>query len=62
MLIVEDMESLAGLYSSVLNAQGVETREETQPERVLEMIEQFRPDLILMDMYMPQCSGMELAR
>lgn len=61
-LIVEDMESLAGLYSSVLNAQGVETRKETQPERVLEMIEQFRPDLILMDMYMPQCSGMELAK
>ncbi|WP_235085427.1 diguanylate cyclase [Chromobacterium sp. Beijing] len=40
----------------------METREETQPERVLDMIEQFRPDLILMDMYMPQCSGMELAK
>jgi CheY-like chemotaxis protein len=29
---------------------------------VLDSIVQFRPDLILMDMYMPDCNGMELAQ
>ncbi|MEN2427283.1 GGDEF domain-containing protein [Chromobacterium vaccinii] len=61
-LIVEDMASLAGLYSRVLAAHGVEAASETNPERVPDRIQQFNPDLILMDMYMPQCNGIELAK
>nr|WP_233158568.1 diguanylate cyclase [Chromobacterium sp. ASV5] len=61
-LIVEDMQSLAELYSRVLSEQGVEALSETRPEQVPALIEQFKPDLILMDMYMPQCNGMELAK
>ncbi|WP_236686455.1 sensor domain-containing diguanylate cyclase [Chromobacterium subtsugae] len=61
-LIVEDMASLAGLYSRALAAHGVEAVSETDPERVPELIERLNPDLILLDMYMPQCSGIELAK
>ncbi|OHX14946.1 diguanylate cyclase response regulator [Chromobacterium sphagni] len=61
-LIVEDMASLAGLYTQVLAAHGVEATSETNPEKVPERIEQLSPDLILMDMYMPQCNGIELAK
>ncbi len=61
-LVVEDMASLAGLYANVLGSHGVDTYQITEPARVLEAIVQFRPDLILMDMYMPDCNGMELAR
>ncbi|WP_374553793.1 GGDEF domain-containing protein [Aquitalea pelogenes] len=61
-MIVEDMASLAGLYASVLGQHGVDTLQVTEPARVLDGIVQFRPDLILMDMYMPGCNGMELAQ
>jgi PleD family two-component response regulator len=33
----------------------------TQPAKVLDIMSEFNPDLILLDMYMPDCSGMELA-
>ena len=33
----------------------------TDPEQTLESLIEFRPELILMDVYMPGCSGMELA-
>jgi diguanylate cyclase (GGDEF)-like protein len=33
----------------------------TDPMQVMEPLIEFRPDLILMDMYMPGCSGLELA-
>ncbi|MGC0152918.1 diguanylate cyclase [Chromobacterium vaccinii] len=61
-LIVEDMASLAGLYTRVLSEHGVEACSETHPEKVPELIERLNPDLILMDMYMPQCNGIELAK
>ncbi|MBV8680465.1 MAG: diguanylate cyclase [Aquitalea sp.] len=61
-MIVEDMASLAGLYANVLNRHGVDALQVTEPARVLDSIVQFRPDLILMDMYMPECNGMELAQ
>ncbi|RQO67193.1 diguanylate cyclase response regulator [Aquitalea sp. FJL05] len=61
-MIVEDMASLAGLYANVLNSHGVDALQVTDPARVLDGIVQFRPDLILMDMYMPECNGMELAQ
>ena len=33
-----------------------------KPERVLGVLRQFRPDLVLMDMYMPGCNGRDLAK
>ncbi|WP_240802267.1 sensor domain-containing diguanylate cyclase [Vogesella urethralis] len=61
-LLIEDMGSLAGLYSAVLSQHGILTEQVTRPSQALEAIERFRPDLILMDMYMPECDGKELAR
>lgn len=61
-LLVEDMSSLSGLYAAVLNQHGIHTEEVHRPSETLEAIERFRPDLILMDMHMPECSGQELAR
>ena len=32
-----------------------------EPSRVLEALQEFRPDMVLMDMYMPECNGRDLA-
>ncbi|MDP3796954.1 MAG: response regulator [Polaromonas sp.] len=60
-LIIEDDESLAGLYAEVLQSAGMETAIVTAPSTVLGLLTAFRPDLITCDLYMPDCNGMELA-
>ncbi len=60
-LIVDDSEALAEHYSGTLKLAGMLTDVVTDPMRVLFHLADFRPDLILMDMYMPGCTGAELA-
>lgn len=59
-MIVEDDRSQALFAESVLRKAGMETLAVTDPLRTLESLEQFRPELILMDLYMPGIDGMEL--
>ncbi len=60
-LIVDDSRSQATYYASLLGQAGMETELVTDPQQVLEAIKAFSPELVLMDMYMPYCSGVELA-
>lgn len=60
-LIVEDSESTAAFYRQVLLAAGMEPMVLLDPTQILVPLAEFGPDLILMDMYMPACSGIELA-
>ena len=60
-LIVDDEPALARLYAVILNQAGMETREVTDPLEVMAPLVDFRPDLILMDVYMPDCNGSEIA-
>lgn len=59
-LIVEDDRSQAMFAESILRKAGMVTTMVTDPLAVLGDIDRFNPDLILMDLYMPGCSGMEL--
>jgi diguanylate cyclase (GGDEF)-like protein len=59
-MIVEDDRSQAMFAESILRKAGMQTTMVTDPLAVLSDIDQFNPDLILMDLYMPGCSGMEL--
>ncbi len=61
-LIVEDAVSLAHLYAVTLEQAGMMACVVSKPLQMLEVMENFRPDLILMDLYMPEVSGVELAR
>ena len=60
-MIVEDSKSLSTFYDVTLQSAGMETCVLNDPMLVLEQLIDFNPELILMDMYMPGCSGQELA-
>jgi diguanylate cyclase (GGDEF)-like protein len=59
-LIVEDDRSQAMFAESILRNAGMEARAVDNAFEVLTAMEQFRPDLVLMDLYMPDCDGTEL--
>ncbi|MBI5076103.1 MAG: diguanylate cyclase [Nitrospirae bacterium] len=61
-LIVDDDPLLADFHATVLLQAGMKAAVVTDPMQVLENMVDFRPELILMDVYMPGCSGMELAK
>lgn len=60
-LIVDDDKATAGFHSKILSDAGMVTKAVNDPLEVLETLYEFSPELILMDMYMPSCSGLELA-
>jgi diguanylate cyclase (GGDEF)-like protein len=60
-LIVDDDVSLAEHYRLVLLAAGMEADVLQEPTGLMEKIAAFRPELVLMDMHMPDFSGLDLA-
>ncbi len=61
-LIVDDSRSLADYYATILKGAGMESEIVVEPLAVMRPLLEFMPDLILMDVYMPECSGLELAK
>jgi diguanylate cyclase (GGDEF)-like protein len=61
-LIVEDEEILAEHYAEVLRGAGMQVEVLHDPSRLIETIPAFAPELILMDLYMPGCTGFEAAK
>ena len=60
-LIVEDDPELAEFHALTLQQAGMLTQIITDSMGVMQPLSEFKPDLILMDIYMPLCSGLELA-
>lgn len=61
-LIVDDDPQIARLHAATLGAANMNCRVVTDPSQVLGMLANFRADLVLMDLHMPDCSGQELAQ
>jgi len=61
-LIVEDNELNMKLFHDLLEAQGYETLETREGLSALSMAREHRPDLILMDIQLPEISGLEVTK
>jgi diguanylate cyclase (GGDEF)-like protein len=61
-LIVEDSPALSAFYAFTLQQAGMVVQVVNEPLNLLESLNDFTPELILMDMYMPEVNGLELAR
>ena len=59
-LIVDDDLILLECYSIVLMESDMVVLSESKPLEAFDAIEKFLPDVIVLDMYMPECSGKEL--
>ncbi|MCF5649357.1 diguanylate cyclase [Pseudomonas syringae] len=61
-LIIDDSRAQALHTERVLNAAGIVTRVLLDPIQAMSELAEFQPDLIILDMYMPGCTGTELAK
>lgn len=59
-LIVDDDASMTMVVDSVLRRSGMNTRIVNDPNAALTILDEFVPDVILLDLHMPGLSGLEL--
>lgn len=61
-LIVEDNDLNMKLFRDLLSVHGYETIQTRDGHKVLELTREHRPDLVLMDIQLPQISGLDVIR
>jgi CheY-like chemotaxis protein len=61
-LVVEDNDTNLRLFVFLLSAKGYQVRGATDARQALELLRNFRPRLILMDLQLPGTDGYELTR
>ena len=61
-LIVEDNELNMKLFADLLEAHGYETRQTREGLKAIGIARNFHPDLILMDIQLPEVSGLEVTK
>ena len=61
-LLIDDDEYLLEYYATVLSAVGMVVETLADPKQALTVLAEFKPDVIVIDVYMPECSGPELAQ
>jgi DNA-binding response OmpR family regulator len=58
-LIVDDEKDLSGLVKTTLQSEGIDTVVCDNAEIALQQAQEFKPDLILLDLMMPRLSGFD---
>ena len=61
-LVVEDNELNMKLFHDLLEAHGIETVQTSDGHAVLELARAEKPDLILMDIQLPEVSGLDVTK
>ena len=61
-LIVEDNELNMKLFHDLLEAHGIDTIETSDGNTVLDLAREHKPDLILMDIQLPEISGLDVTK
>ena len=61
-LIVEDNDLNMKLFHDLLDANGYQTVQTRDGMEALELARSYRPDLILMDIQLPEVSGLEITK
>lgn len=61
-LIVEDNELNMKLFHDLLEAHGIDTVETVDGRQVLDLAREHKPDLILMDIQLPEVSGLDVTK
>lgn len=61
-LVVDDEQGIAEYHKLILESAGMIVHTTQEPAEVLGKVGDFRPDMVLMDMYMPRCTGREVAK
>ena len=61
-MLVDDDDDLLAACSRILEAASMVVATANQPSEALALLPRFRPELVLMDIRMPQCTGPELAQ
>ena len=61
-LIVDNSTILTEYYSAVLEQAGLKVCAVNDPFMIMEPLQEFAPDLILIDIFMPGCNGIQLAK
>ena len=61
-LVVEDSPTAVAHIQRSLSAHGIDSRAISSPKHLIGEADAYRPDLVLMDMYMPDCTGVEATR
>ncbi len=61
-LIVEDNELNMKLFHDLLEAHGYETLQTREGLKALDLAREHKPDLILMDIQLPEVSGLEVTK
>lgn len=60
-MLVDDDRSVTSLYAGVLTQAGMQTQVCNNPLDAPHLVTEFNPDVIVTDIYMPNCNGLELA-
>ncbi len=61
-LVVDDDELFTQLICTVLEEAGLHAKGITDPTQAVASVFEFNPDLVILDMYMPEVNGMEIAQ
>ncbi len=59
-VLADDDEDLRAVYGPCLRSAGHTVREATGGFEALELVREHRPDLLILDVWMPKCNGFEV--